>query len=454
MDNNLLLKYNVAGPRYTSYPTVPYWQSTPPTEKQWKGLIFNTFKASNQKDGVALYLHIPFCESLCTYCGCNTRITINHKVEQPYLEALLKEWGLYVKLFGEEKPIIRELHIGGGTPTFFSPDNLRKLITGILADAEVHPLAEFSFEAHPGNTTEEHVRTLYEVGFRRISIGVQDFNPEVLALINRHQTYEQVKELTELAREVGYTSVNFDVVYGLPQQKVCAMTKTILKVIELKPDRIAFYSYAHVPWLKPGQRSFTEKDLPDFMKKQAIYETCRGILELLDYIDVGMDHFALETDGLYKAMKEGRLHRNFMGYTDSQTSLLIGLGTSAISDAWGGYVQNEKSVEAYYKRLDANQLPFFKGHELTADDLILRKHILNIICRFETCWADNNEISGDLYEGLIRLDEMVADGLVEVSPYRLRVTDLGKSFVRNICMAFDARLWANVPKTELFSQTV
>lgn len=454
MDNNLLLKYNVAGPRYTSYPTVPYWQPTPPTETQWKSLVSKTFTASNQKDGIALYLHIPFCESLCTYCGCNTRITINHKVEEPYLEALLKEWSLYVNLFGGEKPIIRELHIGGGTPTFFSPANLRKLITGILADAEVHPQAEFSFEAHPGNTTEEHVRTLYEVGFRRISIGVQDFNPEVLQLINRHQTYEQIKELTLVAREIGYTSVNYDIVYGLPQQKVCSMTKTILQVIELKPDRIAFYSYAHVPWLKPGQRSFTEKDLPDFMKKQAIYETCRGILELANYVDVGMDHFALETDGLYKAMKEGRLHRNFMGYTDSQTSLLIGLGTSAISDSWNGYVQNEKGVEAYYKRLAANEFPFFKGHELTTDDLVLRKHIQNIICRFETSWASNDEICGDLYEGLVRLDEMIADGLVEVSPYRLKVTDLGKSFVRNICMAFDARLWANVPKTALFSQTV
>lgn len=458
MDQYLLQKYNVPGPRYTSYPTVPYWHTTPLTAERWSELVNDTFSIANKKEGISLYIHIPFCESLCTYCGCNTRITVNHKVERPYLEAVVKEWELYKKVLGREVPVIRELHIGGGTPTFFSPENLKEMISRLLDGCEVHPKSDFSFEAHPGNTTDAHLQALYEVGFRRVSIGVQDFNPLVLEIINRHQTYDQVKHLTEKAREIGYTSVNYDVVYGLPQQKVCSMTQTIFKVIQLRPDRIAFYSYAHVPWIKPGQRRFTEEDLPDSMKKLAIYETCRGALELAGYEDIGMDHFALKTDSLYKAFIEKRLHRNFMGYTDSQTSLLIGLGVSAISDAWWGYVQNEKSVEAYYKRLEKNELPFFRGHVLSREDLILRRHIQRIMCNFETSWAEipghsSRQVCDAFYEGLGRLEEMEKDGLVEIEPYYLRVTEKGRNFVRNICMAFDARLWQNVPQTNLFSQT-
>jgi oxygen-independent coproporphyrinogen-3 oxidase len=342
MDKDLLFKYNTPGPRYTSYPTVPYWQKTPPTQENWQKLAADAFQISNEKEGISLYIHLPFCESLCTYCGCNTRITVNHAVETKYINAVLKEWEMYLATFGEQKPVIREIHLGGGTPTFFSPEHLKILNLGLLKDAIVHPKAQFSFEAHPGNTTEAHLQTLFEVGFRRISIGVQDFNPIVLAIINRQQSYEQVKWLTLRAREIGYTSVNYDVVYGLPFQKACYMMETMHRVVQLKPDRIAFYSYAHVPWIKPGQRNFTEKDLPDADKKMAIYETGRNVLELAGYQDIGMDHFSLQTDSLYKAQQESRLHRNFMGYTDMHTRLLIGLGASAISDSWDGYVQNEK----------------------------------------------------------------------------------------------------------------
>ena len=454
MNHELLQKYNVPGPRYTSYPTVPYWQGTPPTPERWSELVNDTFTMTNQKQGISLYIHLPFCEKLCTYCGCNKRITINHKVERPYLEAVLKEWSLYKKVLGAQKPVIRELHLGGGTPTFFSPENLKEMITRLLEGCDTHPLAEFSFEAHPGNTTDEHLQALYEVGFRRVSVGVQDFNPVVLEIINRFQTYDQVKHLTEKAREIGYTSVNYDVVYGLPKQEVDSMTDTISKVIDLRPDRIAFYSYAHVPWIQPGQRRFTEDDLPDSMKKLAIYETCRQALERAGYEDLGMDHFALQTDGLYRAAAEKRLHRNFMGYTDTQTTLLIGLGSSAISDAWWGYAQNEKGVEAYYKRLAQDELPFFRGHVSTREDLILRRHIQRLMCDFETTWDQEGESCKEIYEGLTRLEEMEADGLVMIEPYHLRVTEKGRAFVRNVCMAFDARLWENVPQTNLFSQTV
>lgn len=454
MDKDLLFKYNVPGPRYTSYPTVPYWQKTPPTEAKWKDLVHDAFAVSNTREGISLYVHLPFCESLCTYCGCNTRITINHAVENKYIEAVLKEWDMYCAVFGDNQPVIRELHLGGGTPTFFSPANLTRLVKGLAAKAIVRPDARFGFEAHPGNTTDEHLVALYNVGFRRISIGVQDFNPIVLAMINRHQTYEQVAHLTRKAREIGYTSVNYDIVYGLPQQKTCYMMQTMLRVIQLKPDRIAFYSYAHVPWIKPGQRSYTEKDLPDADKKMAIYETGRNALELAGYRDIGMDHFALESDELYKASAEERLHRNFMGYTDTRTQLLIGLGASSISDSWWGYAQNEKKVEDYYRRLAQNELPIFRGHELSREDLILRRHILRLMTTFETTWTSASEVCAEVYQAIERLSEMEFDELVEVEPFRLKITEKGKAFVRNICMAFDARLWAELPQTSLFSQTV
>ncbi|SEI38471.1 oxygen-independent coproporphyrinogen-3 oxidase [Dyadobacter sp. SG02] len=454
MDKDLLFKYNIPGPRYTSYPTVPYWQKTPPSMSKWKELVQDAFTVSNQKEGISLYIHLPFCESLCTYCGCNTRITINHRVEDQYIRAVLKEWRMYCELFGHEKPVIRELHLGGGTPTFFSPANLVKLVNGLLENALVHEDARFGFEAHPGNTTDEHLEALYAVGFRRISIGVQDFNPVVLAMINRHQTFEQVKHLTLKAREIGYTSVNYDIVYGLPQQKNCSMMETMLRVIRLKPDRIAFYSYAHVPWIKPGQRSYTEKDLPDADHKIAIYETGRNALELAGYEDIGMDHFALRSDELYKAATQERLHRNFMGYTDTRTQLLIGLGASSISDSWWGYAQNEKKVEDYYKKLAVNELPLFRGHELSREDLILRRHILRLMTSFETSWTSTSEVCMELYQALERLSEMEFDELVEIEPFRLRITERGKAFVRNMCMAFDARLWADLPQTTLFSQTV
>ena len=454
MDKDLLFKYNTPGPRYTSYPTVPYWQKTPPTEQKWKELVQDAFQMSNHKEGISLYIHLPFCESLCTYCGCNTRITVNHAVEKKYINALLKEWKMYFAVFGDEKPVVRELHLGGGTPTFFSPENLKILINGLLQNCEIHPDAQFGFEAHPGNTTDEHLEALYEVGFRRISIGVQDFNPIVLAVINRHQTFEQVSHLTLKAREIGYTSVNYDIVYGLPMQKSCYMMETMMKVIRLNPDRIAFYSYAHVPWIKPGQRSYTEKDLPDADKKMAIYETGRNALEMAGYKDIGMDHFARESDSLYQANLTGKLHRNFMGYTDTHTQLLIGLGASSISDTWWGYVQNEKKIEDYYQRLEMGKLPISRGHELTREDLIIRKHILRLMTQMETSWSSANEVCEDFYKGLQRLEELEFDDLVITEPYQLKITEKGKAFIRNVCMAFDARLWADLPQTSLFSQTV
>jgi oxygen-independent coproporphyrinogen-3 oxidase len=450
MKTSLESKYNVAAPRYTSYPTVPYWDQTSFSPEAWCKALVTSSHETNAQCGISLYIHLPFCESLCTYCGCNTRITRNHGVELPYIKALHKEWDIYLRLL-ETKPIIKELHLGGGTPTFFSAAHLNLLISGILEHAEVHPDAAFSFEGHPDNTTEEHLRTLYSLGFKRISLGIQDFDPKVQLVINRIQSVEQVQEITQKAREVGYTSINYDLIYGLPLQNMTGLTDTIKSVIELRPDRIAFYSYAHVPWVKPGQRHFTEQHLPSAELKQQLYETGRALLKAGGYIEVGMDHFTLPTDSLYIAEKAGKLHRNFMGYSDEYSRVMIGLGVSAIGDCWTGFAQNEKNVEAYLKLVNQGTLPVVKGHILNEEDLIIRKHILNIMCQGSTSWEMSADRCPALLEGLERMRSIEADGLVEMDDHSLVVTMIGKRYLRNICMSLDARLWQSQPKSQLFS---
>lgn len=450
---SLFQKYNVQGPRYTSYPTVPYWNGVAPTKQELINEVQKSFSLTNKNEGISIYIHLPFCESLCTYCGCNTRITVNHAVEEPYIDSLIKEWKMYLDIF-QEKPNIKELHLGGGTPTFFSAENLKKLVSNIVATSNILPDAEFSFEAHPNNTTHSHLEALYNLGFRRLSLGVQDFDEKVQDAINRKQSFEQVKNITQLARNIGYVSINFDLIYGLPFQTLQTIKTTVEKTIQLKPDRIAFYSYAHVPWLKPGQRKYSEKDLPMGDEKRALYELGRALFEKAGYVEIGMDHFALKSDSLYLAEISGNLHRNFMGYTARKTHLLVGLGVSSISDAWTAFVQNVKTVEEYYSYLDKNELPIFKGHILTEEDLVLRQHILNIMCKLHTSWEKKSEQCESLFKAFERLDEMEADGLVIRKKQSLLVTEKGRPFIRNICMAFDARLHQNKPETTLFSQTI
>jgi len=446
----LTAKYHVAAPRYTSYPTVPYWDNDKFDQEQWAKAVRTSFNHSKKEDGISLYIHLPFCESLCTYCGCNTRITKNHKVEEPYILAVLKEWDTYLQLFSA-KPVIRELHLGGGTPTFFSAENLGLLINGILKHTVIHRDAEFSFEAHPANTTEAHLIMLYNLGFKRISLGIQDFDPKVQLVINRIQSVEEVKLITAQARKTGYVSVNYDLIYGLPLQNEEGLRDTINAVLSLRPDRIAFYSYAHVPWVKPGQRRYTEVDLPSAAEKQLLYEMGREMLKADGYTEIGMDHFTLESDSLYLAEKEGRLHRNFMGYTHQYSKLMIGLGVSSISDSWTAFAQNVKKVEDYIGLVNEGKVPVFKGHILDTEDLVIRRHILNLMCKGETSWALPEERNAAFMEGLERMELIKQDGLVTITNCRLAVTSLGKRFLRNICMALDSRLWANQPQTQLFS---
>ncbi|WP_417875885.1 oxygen-independent coproporphyrinogen III oxidase [Winogradskyella sediminis] len=454
MSQSLIQKYNVAGPRYTSYPTVPYWDLESFSLEGWKASLQRAFQESNTTEGLSLYIHLPFCESLCTFCGCHKRITKRHEVESPYIKAVLKEWSLYLKLLGS-KPIIKELHLGGGTPTFFSPEHLNDLISGILADAELAENYEFSFEGHPNNTTEAHLTTLYNLGFRRVSYGVQDYNLRIQKAINRVQPFENVKRATDLARKIGYTSVGHDIIFGLPFQTEADVIETINKTKALMPDRIAFYSYAHVPWIKGnGQRGFKTSDLPTPDAKRLQYETGKQYFEAAGYVEIGMDHFALKSDSLYKAMEQHTLHRNFMGYTASKTKAMIGLGVSSISDSWYGFAQNVKSNEEYYKLLAQDIIPVFKGHILNTEDLIIRKHILNLMCNFETQWEDEALVFKELPEVLIKLKEFELDGLLQFESKKVIVTEKGKAFIRNICMAFDLLLQRTKPETQLFSMTI
>lgn len=452
--SSLVQKYNVPGPRYTSYPTVPFWDINTFSGKKWEDSVKKSFHVSNSVTGISLYIHLPFCESLCTFCGCHKRITKRHDLELPYIKSILKEWNLYTALFSEQ-PIIRELHLGGGTPTFFTPENLKFLINGILNQAVKAKEAEFSFEGHPNNTTKEHLKALYDVGFRRVSFGVQDYNETVQKAIHRIQPFENVKNVTEWAREVGYTSVGHDIIFGLPHQELNHVEHTIAKTKELKPDRLAFYSYAHVPWLAGnGQRGYKDTDLPTANEKRTQYETGKEVLLASGYEEIGMDHFALKSDSLFKAMKTGDLHRNFMGYTNSNTHLMIGLGASSISDSWYGFSQNVKNVEEYQDLVASGIIPAYRGHILTEEDQIIRRHILNLMCQFQTSWSAFKLHIRQLESILERLKVMELDGLVEISEGSLRITEKGRPFVRNVCMAFDLPLQRTSPNTKLFSMTV
>ncbi len=456
MDNNfisLVKKYNRPIPRYTSYPTVPFWDEQIPLDS-WEKTIQNQFEEQNSTSGLSIYLHLPFCESLCTYCGCNKKITTNHFVEDTYIDALQKEWNLYRRLM-KEPPVIRELHLGGGTPTFFSPQNLERIVNIFLSGSIVHASRQFSIEAHPNNTTRQQLQVMYNLGFRRISYGVQDNNEQVQRVINRIQPFENVVAATQMAREIGFTSVNFDLIYGLPLQTPGSITQTIYEVAALRPDRIAFYSYAHVPWTSKAQRLFNENDLPANDDKIALYLKGKEILLQQGYFDIGMDHFALPHDELVEARNRGTLHRNFMGYTTQHAGMLIGLGVSAISDAGIAYAQNEKTLHDYYAAIDQGRLPVKKGYFLTMQDQLFKRHIINMSCIGKTLFQAKEMPLLEEYCFPV-LEELAADGLVEYDRRHCAITEAGHYFIRNICSAFDLKLQrtSKADNKKVFSMSV
>jgi len=446
----LLAKYDIPGPRYTSYPTVPYWTQAP-TPAQWLSHMERAVqRARGEGQGASLYLHIPFCKSLCHYCGCHTFITRDRSVSDPYVQGLLGEWGLYFQRLGRVR--LDEVHLGGGTPTFLTAEQLKVLLSGLFERAEVSEDTERSIEVDPRTTTRDQLEVLSALGFRRISLGIQDFDPVVQAAVNRHQTLDEVRRVTEDARALGFTSVNYDLIYGLPKQTLPSVQGTIETVKALRPDRIAFYGYAHVPWMKSVQRKFEDADVPAGPAKRQLYEAGREALEAAGYREIGLDHFALEGDGLWRAVREGKMHRNFMGYTERATMPMFGLGVSSIGDTWTAFAQNAKTVPEWSARVAAGELPIARGHLLDDEDQVLRRHILAVMTRFETDWSMDTvpylaEVPG-------KLRELASDGLVALGAQGVQVTEQGRPFVRNVCMALDARLARQAPDRPLFSRTV
>ena len=447
--SELFKKYDVPAPRYTSYPTVPYWSESP-TTVQWIEELSKTF--AQDQTSWSMYIHIPFCETLCTFCGCNTSITKDHGREEPYMKLLLKEWELYIKAVPNiAKRQLKQIHLGGGTPTFFSPANLKKLLEPIMAQVNIdRSNFEGSVEVDPRRTTRDHLLALRELGFNRVSMGVQDFNPEVQRLVHRTQPRDITEKLTKEAREIGYDSVNFDLIYGLPKQTEQSIREMANITVELKPDRIALYSFALVPWIKPAQRLFKDEDLPAGEEKRKLYEIAREILMDAGYREIGMDHFALPTDSLSRSEASGNLHRNFMGYADRRTEVLLGLGVSSISETPGCFHQNEKVLPVYERMLNGEQIPTLRGHLLSEEDRKRREQIL----RFMTRWEVELESDDQAKDVRQFLSSLIDDDLVKLEGRKLTLTEAGRPFLRNACMALDSRLRQKAPQTKVFSSAL
>ncbi len=445
---DLLQKYDVPVPRYTSYPTVPYWETTP-TESQWLEALHSSL--SPEKAAWSLYLHIPFCETLCTFCGCNTSITKDHAKGLPYVDSLLKEWSYYRERLPElATRSLRHVHLGGGTPTFLAAEELQRLLEPLLASAGWDPnQSQGSIEVDPRRTREDQLRVLRSFGFQRVSLGVQDFHPEVQRLVNRIQPESETKKITEMARELGFSSVNYDLIYGLPKQTASTFADTVEKTLQLKPDRIALYSFALVPWIKPAQRLFSDEDLPKGQEKRALYELARKAFLSSGYIEIGMDHFALANEPLALAKAAGKLHRNFMGYTEFRTETLLGLGVSSISETPTAFHQNEKVLPLWDQKVQAGTLPTHRGHLLSKEDQQQREQILRFMTTGKV-FLSEQEIS----DAKNFLGPMLEDKLLTLQGNELQLTESGRPFLRNACALFDARLRSAQPTTRIFSQSI
>lgn len=447
--SDLLKKYDVPVPRYTSYPTVPYWSDNP-TTGEWIDSLKRAF--ANDRMSWSMYVHVPFCETLCTFCGCNTVIGKNHQREQPYVDMLLKEMSAYLAAVPDIKARpLRQMHLGGGTPTFLNEANLSRMVEGLLKQVTIDQKHfEGSIEVDPRRTTPQQLKALLPFGFKRVSMGVQDFDPEVQRLVNRIQPFEQTRDLTQAARDMGYDSVNFDLIYGLPKQSIESFAPSIDRTVQLRPDRIALYSFALVPWIKPAQRLFKDEDLPAGADKRALYEMAYKKLTEAGYVEIGMDHFALPEDHLAKAMDNKTLHRNFMGYADLRTDVLLGLGVSSISESPDCFHQNEKVLPVYERKTLAREIPTLRGHKLNATDRKHREQILAFMTQGEVT-LENNEQANDVK---LFLADMIQDSLVKIEGLKLSLTAQGKPFLRNACVALDQRLREQKPQTKVFSQAL
>ncbi|HLU77593.1 MAG TPA: oxygen-independent coproporphyrinogen III oxidase [Burkholderiales bacterium] len=441
-DADLLRRFDRPGPRYTSYPTADRFVDAYDVATQRRVL-----EAGRQKWGakpLSLYVHLPFCNTLCYYCGCNKVITKDHSRAAKYLRYLEREMDLVVDIIGARRHV-EQLHWGGGTPTFLSEPELRELMDMLRSRFDFAADGEYSIEIDPRSVDVSKMAVLGEIGFNRASLGVQDFDPDVQKAVNRIQSYEVTERAVNAAREHGFKSVNVDLIYGLPKQNPARFSETLSKTLILRPDRIALYNYAHLPTLFKPQRRIHEADLPSPATRIELLQTAIRTLTDAGYVYIGMDHFASPDDDLAKAQKMGNLHRNFQGYSTRAECDLIAFGVSAISAIGSTYSQNVKSLDEYYDRLDQNELPVMRGIELNADDVLRRAVIQSLMCQFtlsieslQTAYLiDFHKYFADEMEAL---REYVDMGMVEIDDEWITVTPKGRLFVRAIAMVFDRYL--------------
>lgn len=449
----LIQKYNVPGPRYTSYPTAVQFSET---FDRWEIENRITLGRSSGQP-ISLYIHIPFCFSLCWYCGCTKIITRDKNRGDVYLDYLDKEMVL-VRQTLNLKTAVKQIHFGGGTPTFLTPKQLRRLGKIINNHFNVHDKTEFSVEIDPRRCTEDHVRALSDIGVNRASLGVQDTNDDVQQAIHRIQPFEQTKEVTGLLRSYGITDINFDLIYGLPRQTVDTFRQTIADVNLLNPDRLAIYSYAHMPSIMPAQKLLNEAEFPSAKEKLTMLMMAIDLLPDYGFRYIGMDHFAREGDELSRALDEGTLHRNFQGYSTHAELEMVALGMSGISMGESLYVQNSKEIGDYYNALDEGRLPIKKVLELSDEDRIRRTIIMDIMCRGEIDYKEVAKKTGIDFESefsgeLDILNLLEADGLLIKTPTGFSVTEIGRLFLRNVAMVFDGYR-KKKPGRQVYSKTV
>ena len=454
LDPALLEKYSKPGPRYTSYPTAPYF-SEGFGEAMWKDEISST---QTQGRDLSLYVHIPFCDTLCYYCGCNMVATRKYEKAEQYLSLLYQEIDRIAEMVRSGR-VARQVHWGGGTPTFLHPEDIRKLFGHLRSRFVIAEDAEVGCEVDPRELTRDHVIALKESGFNRLSLGVQDLDSTVQHAVNRVQSESLIREVYGWMREAGFTSINMDLMVGLPFQSVESFSVTLDKIIDMAPDRLAVFSYAHVPWMKKHQKLIKESSLPDFQTRIALQQMILDRLTEAGYVYIGMDHYARPDDELVVAQRNKTLYRNFQGYTTNKDCDIYAFGVSAISQTDEVYVQNAKNLAEYQKRIKDGHLATERGLRISRDDRIRRDAILSIMCDLEldrAAFASKWQIDFDNYfaESLHDLTEVEKDGLVQIQPDWIKVTDIGRIFLRNIAMCFDAYLKQPAEEKPRYSRTV
>jgi oxygen-independent coproporphyrinogen-3 oxidase len=450
----LLEKYCKPGPRYTSYPPAPHFH-TGFTDADW---LAELEAGRDSPRDLSLYVHIPFCDTLCWYCGCNMAATRDYGRAQRYLDLLFKEIDRVTDLVSPSC-VVKQLHWGGGTPTFLRPEDIERLFGHLLAGFALADDAEIGCEADPRELTCDHVRTLKNLGFNRISLGVQDLDARVQQAVNRVQPESLIREVYGWMREAGFESVNMDLMVGLPHQTVASFSGTLDAVIDMRPDRLAVFTYAHVPWMKRHQKLIPESDLPDFHTRIALQELILARLTAAGYVYIGMDHYALPDDELVVAQRNKTLYRNFQGYTTHKDCDILAFGASAISQTEEVYVQNLKKLSEYRNRIESGRLATERGLRITREDKLRREAITRIMCDLEldaAAFGQAWNVDFDAHFGNRQaLREMAADGLLVLDGDLIRVTDTGRLFLRNIAMLFDAYLRPPAAdETPRYSKTV